>query len=147
MPPVDPVAGGVRPKDTVNAAAPPDRRTFVKGVGWAVLTVQCLPMLACAADPSAPQSEDAHDSLKILSSAGKFGHVHNLLVPLALLTAPPVEGVALTTSKAFLHQHHVTLTQDDLARVHRGGTVTQKASSHIFVIALAKGSADPHGVS
>lgn len=73
--------------------------------------------------------------------------MHDLLIPRALLSAPPVQGVALTTSKAFLRQHHVTLTQDELALVHRGGTVTQKASSHIFVIALAKGQEQPQGVS
>ena len=126
---------------------PTNRREFVQGVGMAVLTVQCLPILGCAGDSPSQEGAVSPDSLKILSSPGKFGHVHDLLVPRALLSAPPVEGVALTTSKAFLHQHHVTLTQDDLAVVHRGGTVTQKASSHVFVIALAKGQDQPPGVS
>lgn len=115
-----------------------DRRGFVRGIGMAVLTVHCLPLLSCAADPSPLEVAGAPDGLTIPSSPGKFGHVHDLLIPLALLTAPPVQGVELTTSKAFLHQHNVRLSQDDLTLVHGGGTVTQKASSHVFVIALAK---------
>lgn len=127
-----------RSTDAGGHAAPADRRRFVKGVGMAVLTVHCLPLLSCAADPSPLETAGAPDGLKILSSPGKFGHVHDLLIPLALLSAPPVQGVELTTGKAFLHQHNVRLSQADLALVHGGGTVTQKASSHVFVITLAK---------
>ena len=36
------------------------------------------------------------------------------------------------------HQHNISLTQNELAIVKQGGTVTQKASSHLFVIELAK---------
>ena len=98
MPPAHRFAKDLRSTHAVDAPAPADRRTFVRSVGLAVLTVQCLPILSCAADPSSPASEDARDSMKILSSPGKFGHVHDLLIPLTLLCAPPAEGVALTTS-------------------------------------------------
>ena len=36
------------------------------------------------------------------------------------------------------HMHQVVLTQEQLIIVNQGGTVTQKAGSHLFVIALAK---------
>jgi len=64
--------------------------------------------------------------------------VHDLLIPFAILKAPPREGVALTTTEALLHRHTIGLTREQLITVNRGGTVTQKASSHLFVIALAK---------
>lgn len=143
MPPTDHQRSKVlRPADAVDGALSADRRRFVKRVGMAVLTVHCLPLSGCSADQSSAEIADVVESLKVLSTPGKFGHVHDLVIPLALLSTPPAQGVALTTSKAFLHQHHVTLTQDELTRVHGGGTVTQKASSHRFVIALAKGQ-DP----
>ena len=116
-----------------------DRRTFIKGVGLAVLTVQSLPWVACAARKQPSDGKEADDNLIIQSSPGPFKHVHDLLVPYALLKTPPPGGVGLTTTKAFYHQHNITLTQKELITVNQGGTVTQKASSHVFVIALAKG--------
>lgn len=110
-----------------------DRRRFIQGVGIAVLTVQCLPLTAQAAGPA---SDDKN--LVIQSGPGAFGHVHDLLIPKAVLTAPPAQGVELTSTTAFLHQHHITLTQKELTVVNQGGTVTQKASSHLFVIAWAR---------
>jgi hypothetical protein len=44
----------------------------------------------------------------------------------------------LTTTQALLHRHTVSLTREQLMVVSDGGTVTKKASSHTFAIALAK---------
>jgi hypothetical protein len=135
MPLPDQLAGALRHSHTAPEA---DRRQFIRGVGMAVLTVHCLPLAACVEGPSSGERDAAPDSLKIASGPGKFGHVHDLAIPFALLSAPPAEGVALSTSKAFLHRHDLRLSQAELALVHGGGTVTQRASSHVFVIALTR---------
>ena len=115
-----------------------DRREFVRGVGMAVLTVQCLPLTAHAsADPPTDGEERAED-LIIQSGPGLFRHVHDLQIPYAVLNAPPPQGIKLTTTESLYHQHNLALTQNELAIVKQGGTVTQKASSHLFVIALAR---------
>lgn len=114
-----------------------NRRTFIEAVGMAVLTVQCLPLIAHASATAPSDGQEATGSLTIRSGPGLFDHVHDLLVPYAVLNAPPPQGVELTSTKALFHQHTFLLTQKDLTTVHQGGTVTQKASSHVFVIALA----------
>ena len=103
-----------------------DRRKFFYGLGLAVLTVQFL-----------PSDADADDNLTVHFSPGLFSHVHDLLVPYAVLRKPPAQGVELHTTKAMLHTHTVSLTQEQLTTINRGGTVTGKASSHRFVIALS----------
>jgi hypothetical protein len=80
------------------------------------------------------------DDLMIKSGPGAFHHVHYLRIPNAFLTAPPAHGAELTTTKALLHQHRIVLTQKELRDVNQGGTVIQRASSHVFVIALANGT-------
>ena len=115
-----------------------DRRKFIKGVGFAVLTAQCLSLIACASGNSPSHGSKAADNLIIQSSAGTFSHVHDLLIPYAVLNAPPLQGIELKTTKAMFHMHQVVLTQEQLIIMNRGGTVNQKAGSHLFVIALAK---------
>ena len=115
-----------------------DRRKFIKGVGFAVLTMQCLPLIAHASGDSPSDRNEATDSLIIQSSSGFVPHVHDLLIPYAVLNAPPLQGVGLKSTHALFHAHEVALTQKELIIVNQGGTVTQKASSHLFVIALAK---------
>lgn len=114
------------------------RRRFIQGVGFAVLTVQGLPSIAHASGRSPSDGNQAADDLIVHSSSGFVPHVHDLLIPHTLLTAPPRQGVELTTTQALFHRHKVVLTQNDLVVVNQGGTVTQKASSHLFVITLAK---------
>lgn len=114
-----------------------DRRAFIETLGIAVLTVQCLPLMVHAAEASPASGTGAGDDLVIRSGPGLLDHMHDLLVPYAVLNAPPREGVKLTSTKALLHQHTFQLTQSDLTTVKNGGTVTQKASSHVFVIALS----------
>ena len=123
--------------ENVNEALASDRRKFIQGLGIAVLTVQCLPLIAHAAG-NRRDTKEAGDNLIIQSSPGLFDHVHDLLIPYALLKAPPLEGVQLTSTQAMLHRHDIALSQKELTIVNQGGTVTQKASSHRFVIALAK---------
>jgi hypothetical protein len=123
--------------DDVDEAIAADRRQFVRGVGLAMLTVQMLPVIAHAATHSAGNGNDATHDLIIHSGPGAFGHVHDLLVPYAILRTPPREGVELTSTKVFLHTHRIALTQNDLMTVNQGRTVTKKSSSHLFVIALA----------
>jgi hypothetical protein len=113
-----------------------DRRKFFKGVGIAVLTVQILPLITCASGNSPSGGSESADNLIVHSGPGFMSHVHDLLVPYAVLKAPPLQGVALRTSEAMLHTHNVGLTKEQLMIVNQGGTVTKKASSHLFVIKL-----------
>jgi hypothetical protein len=127
--------------DDFDEAIAVDRRQFVKGVGVAVLTVQWLPLIAHASGNSPSDSKDTADNLIIRSGPGLMSHVHDLLIPYAILKAPPLQGVELETTQALLHRHSIALTREQLIIVDQGGTVTQKASSHILVIALANGQA------
>ncbi len=115
-----------------------DRREFVSGVGMAVLTVQCLPLMVHASANPPADGKDRTDDLIIQSGPGLFRHVHDLRIPYAVLNAPPPQGIELTTTESLYHQHSIALTQSELAIVKQGGTVTQKASSHVFVVALAR---------
>ena len=47
-----------------------DRRKFIKGVGFAVLTVHCLPLIAHASGDLPSDGNDADDNLIIHSSSG-----------------------------------------------------------------------------
>ena len=114
-----------------------DRRKFIMGLGVAVLTVQSLSLIGCASGSSPNDGKRDANTLITHSSPGTFSHVHDLLIPYAVLNAPPVQGVTFQTTQAWLHRHAIMLTQDELATVGKGGTVTKKANSHIFVIALA----------
>jgi len=113
-----------------------DRREFIKGVGAAVLTVQCLPLIACAAGDSRGDSDEAADNLIIHSGPGFVPHVHDLLIPYAMLKAPPLQGVVLETTRSLFHTHDVVLTQEQLIIVSHGGAVNKIGGSHLFVIAL-----------
>jgi len=114
-----------------------DRRQFVKGVGVAVLTVQFLPLIAHASGNSPGDGNEAADGLTIHFSPGLMSHVHDLLIPYAVLKTPPAQGVELKTTQALWHRHTVALTQEQLTIVNRGGAVTGKASSHAYVMKLA----------
>jgi hypothetical protein len=115
-----------------------DRRGFIKGVGVAVLTVQLLPLMAHASGSAPSEGNEAADDLIIHSSTGFVPHVHDLLIPYAVLEAPPRQGVELRTTQALFHRHTVRLTKDQLVVVNQGGTVTEKGGSHLFVISLAR---------
>ena len=127
------------PCQDVEDAVAWDRRRFIKGVGIAVLTVQSLPLIGYASVNPSVDGNDQNDDLIIHSGPGLISHVHDLLIPYAVLKAPPLQGVRLTTTQAFLHRHSVALTREQLTTVEQGGTVVKKASSHLFTIALAKG--------
>jgi hypothetical protein len=129
----------------VDEASALDRRTFVKGVGFAVLTVQMLPWIARASGNSPRDAIEPADNLIIHSGPGLMSHVHDLLIPYAVLEAPPLRGVELTTTKALFHTHEIVLTQEQLMTVSQGGTVTEKRSSHRFVIVLT--NRQDHGSS
>lgn len=100
-----------------------------------VLCLPVLPWLAHASEPSPPNGSAIDDDVSIRSTPGLFDHVHDLVVPRSVLVAPPREGVVLTSTRSFLHEHEIALTRDQLLLVHRGGTVVERASSHRFVIA------------
>jgi hypothetical protein len=117
-----------------------DRRQFLNQLGIAVLTVKCLSANALDSGDWHQASTGAPDDLLIHSSPGAFSHEHDLLIPMAVIKTPPRQGVQLISSKALLHRHPISLTQKELTTVSQGGTVVQKASSHVFVIALAKRS-------
>jgi hypothetical protein len=42
------------------------------------------------------------------------------------------------STNSFFHRHEIALTQEELTTVNQGGSLTRKAGSHLFVIALAK---------
>jgi hypothetical protein len=109
-----------------------DRRKFIVGVGGAVLIAQFLPLIARAS------GDEATDNLIIHSGPGFVPHTHDLLIPYAVLHAPPVQGVKLESTRALFHTHELVLTQEQLVLVSRGGTVEAIGGSHLFVIALAK---------
>jgi hypothetical protein len=115
-----------------------DRRTFLRGFGLAVLSVQSLILIGCESKDPPIDDKKIVDNLIIQSSPGAFDHAHTLLIPYALLRTPPSEGVKLMSTKTFFHRHEIELTQEDLTSVSQGGSVTFKASSHLFIIALAK---------
>jgi hypothetical protein len=114
-----------------------DRRKFLKGAGLAVVTVQFLPLIAHASRDSAGDGNDDANNLSIHFTPGLLSHVHDLLIPYAVLETPPAQGVELQTTQAMFHRHTVKLTREHLLTVSRGGSVTGKASSHRFVIELA----------
>lgn len=114
-----------------------DRRQFIKGVGVAALTVQGLPLIAHASGNPPGDGNEAADNLIIHSGPGFVPHTHDLLIPYAVLNAPPPEGVRLETTRGLLHTHDVVLTQEELVSVNQGGMVTAQGGSHLFVIALA----------
>ena len=114
-----------------------DRRKFIKGFGVAVLTVQFLPLIAHASGNSPSDGNEAVDNLIIHSGPGFIPHAHDLLIPYAVLNAPPLQGVRLESTRALFHTHEFVLTQEQLIAVNQGGTVTQIGGSHLFVIALA----------
>lgn len=115
------------------------RRQFLELLGYTALAVQLLPMAGCAmADETAPA-----DSLAVTSSrTSKLGewvaHTHFLYVPLKLFTAPPPEGVVLSTTRTYLHSHQVVLSEEQLATVGRGGTVelADLSNAHRYSIRL-----------
>ena len=107
--------------DGTDEAITLDRRKFIKGVGFAVLTAQCLSLTACASGNSPGDGNQAADNLIIHSSAGTFSHVHDLLIPYAVLNAPPLQGIELKTTKAMFHMHQVALTQEQLIIMKQGG--------------------------
>ena len=119
-----------------------DRRRFINGVGVALLTVQVLPWIAHAsASPS--DGNIAAENLIIHSGPGFVPHTHDLLVPYALLKAPPREGVKLESTMSLFHTHDVVLSQEQLIAVNHGGTVTALGGSHTFVIALGNAVHSP----
>jgi hypothetical protein len=117
-----------------------DRRQFLHQFGVAVLTVRCLSTSPLDLEYWERGITDAPDDLVIHSGPGAFSHEHHLLIPMAVIKMPPREGVELTSSKALLHRHAISLTRNELTTVSQGGTVVQKASSHVFFIALANQS-------
>ena len=102
------------------------RRTFVKEAGTALLMVRWLGSTARAASPD----------LVIESGPGAWGHVHELAIPYSTLEKPPNEGIDLTSSRAFLHNHRIALSKEELTMIREGKTVNKKGGSHWFVVAL-----------
>ncbi len=120
-----------------------DRRRFINGVGVAFLTAQVLPWIAHAsASPS--DGNIAAANLVIHSGPGFVPHTHDLLVPYALLKAPPRQGGKLESTMSLFHTHDVVLSQEQLVAVNHGGTVTAIGGSHTFVIALGNAVHSPH---
>ncbi len=114
-----------------------DRRTFIAGVGVAVLTAQLVPLIACTSGMAPSDGDGEADNLIIHSGPGVVPHAHDLLIPQTVLNAPPAQGVKLASTRALFHTHEIVLTREQLVTVQQGGTVTQVGGSHLFVIELA----------
>jgi len=127
------------------------RRRFMTGAGFALLAADLLPLLGCSAGRASTDAKAAAGNLIIRSGQGFVPHTHDLWIPYAILSAPPAQGVTLTSTMARGHTHEVFLSHDQLAQVNRGGAVSVRGGSHRFVIArsLAVGnlhaSAQMHG--
>jgi hypothetical protein len=119
-----------------------DRRRFITGAGVAILTVQYLPLIAHASGNSPSDSNEAAENLIIRSGPGFIPHAHDLLIPYAVLSAAPLQGVTLESTRALFHTHDVVLTQEQLIVVNQGGTATAIGGSHLFEIALAAALSD-----
>ncbi|WP_421934238.1 hypothetical protein [Phenylobacterium sp.] len=113
------------------------RRGVIAGVGLALLSLQVLPSAARAAAPSPAGGPPSAGALIIRSGQGFVPHTHDLWIPYAVLSAPPREGVTLTSTLARGHTHEVAFSHDELVAVHQGGTVSVKGGSHTFVVAIA----------
>ena len=111
------------------------RRDFMRDLGIAVLTVQSLPLITHASG-IVTLGDTPDEDLIIHSGPGLISHVHDLLIPHALLKAPPRQGVSLKTTQSLWHRHDIGLSREQLITVANGGTVTTKASSHVFTIAM-----------
>ena len=112
-----------------------DRRRVVRGIGVAVLAVQCMPSFAQTSGTPG-EAGGAKNDLLFHSSPGFAGHSHDLLIPYAVLDEPPAEGVKLESTNSLFHTHSIALTREQLIDVRRGGTVRVPASSHTFLLAL-----------
>jgi hypothetical protein len=110
-----------------------DRRHFLKQAGVALLAVQCWP----AAAKTTGNTTTAASGLIIRSTPGFFFHTHELIIPSAALRAPPPQGVRVVSTEALFHTHEFTLLREELITIGSGRSVTRRASSHRFVIALA----------
>ncbi len=116
-----------------------ERREFLKSLGLVALSVQVAALPLAQADEPGVQTGD----LKIKSGPSRFaplpGHFHFLVIPQAHLATPPADGVKLTTSIAYLHHHHVVLSQTQLTAVSLGQTVVVQdlATDHHYEIKLA----------
>ncbi len=122
-----------------------DRRRFIKragGVGVALLSVQWLPSIAQSSASSADASDESDKNLIIHSGPGFVPHTHDLLIPYAVLSAPPIRGIKLQSTSALFHTHDVVLSERQLIAVNHGKTITAFGGSHTFVIALAHGTSD-----
>jgi hypothetical protein len=112
-----------------------DRRKLITGVGVAFLAVRYLPSCSRTVESASEKNRSA-ENLLIHSSRGFVGHSHDLLIPYAVLNAPPLEGIRLESTPGLFHTHSVALTREQLVNVRREGTVTVVASSHTFLISL-----------
>ena len=72
-----------------------DRREFIEGVGFAILTAQLFPLLAHASGNSPSDGNEAADNLIIRSGPGFVPHTHDLWIPYAILRTPPPQGATL----------------------------------------------------
>lgn len=122
-----------------------DRRRFIKGIGGvgvALLTVWWLPSIARSSGSSASDGDESDKNLIIHSGPGFVPHTHDLLIPYAVLSAPPIQGIKLQSTSALFHAHDVVLSEKQLIAVNHGRTITAFGGSHTFVIALAHGTSD-----
>ncbi len=119
------------------------RRQFLKTLGVSVVTLQVIPVLLKKASAQMNSPEfNCGAELNILSGPSAYaplpGHFHYLNIETAIFKNPPTQGVKIMTSIAYLHQHQVILSQEQLLKVAQGDTITVEDSvkDHHYEIKL-----------
>ena len=115
-----------------------DRRRVLLQAGVAVFAAWCLPSNSAASESAPRLKPVGTGNLVIRSGSGFVPHTHDLVIPYAILRAPPPRGVKLISTNSFLHTHEVVLTQAQLVAVIHGETVIATGGSHTFAIALGR---------
>jgi hypothetical protein len=113
------------------------RRDFIRSASQSVAVLTIAPWHGAMAASPDPQTDD---TLRILSGESQYaplpGHLHYLDIPLEVFEEPPVDGVELTTTRAYAHRHKVVLTQEQIQHIADGGAVLAEdtVGDHLYDI-------------
>jgi hypothetical protein len=112
------------------------RREFLKEVAVATLALQIAPLANACSLLEEEGPVVAGDAVVATTTAGLFGHFHRLILERELLASPPAQGIAVETTRAFLHRHSLRLSAAELSAIGRGQTITRQISSHRLALCL-----------
>jgi hypothetical protein len=102
-----------------------ERRKFLIGLGIALIAGPSLFTLKGCGSSSNNNAAPANPATGFdVQSSVAGAHTHSVTVLLADLTAQPSAGVTYQSTTNSNHFHKITLTQQQLATINGGGTVT-----------------------